>query len=136
MPDSAYSPAHAPRLARRQCHRLVAIDGSLLRRPGNPAPGGHFGWRESGHETGPCRPRHVQARAGGCFDVLKRLGLDARREPFATGERALAALHAAALHAGLPAPELLARLTQRLRAFPVAGEAPTLQFFDSVARPV
>lgn len=92
----AYAPEYAPLLARWRGHRLLAIDGSLLRLPGKAALGAHFGWSESGNEKGACGPRHVQARASVCFDVLNRLVLDARLEPFATGERALAALHAAA----------------------------------------
>ena len=97
---NGYAPAHPESVARWRGHRLCAIDGSLVRLPASKALGEHFGWSESGNEKGPCGPRHVQARASVYFDLLNRLGLDARLEPFATGERTLAVLHTCAMQAG------------------------------------
>ena len=100
MLPSVYGPEHREVLEGWRGQRLVAIDGSLLRLPAREALGAPFGRQESGNEAGAGGPRLVQARASVLFDVLKRGVVDARLEAFATGERALASRHLAAVAPG------------------------------------
>lgn len=87
-------------LARWQGHRLLALDSSLLRLPASAEVWAHFGGQEAANQSGPCGVRVAQARLSVLYDVLNRLGLDARLGGFATGEEALASAQLEALRAG------------------------------------
>lgn len=81
-------------------HRLLAIDGSVLRLPNHDAIWKRFGGQEPVNQSGACGARVPQARLSVLCDVLNRLGLDTQLEGFSTGEIALAAAHGGALRAG------------------------------------
>ena len=87
-------------LARWQGHRLLALDSSLLRLPASAEVWAHFGGQEAANKNGPCGVRVAQARLSVLYDVLNRLGLDARLGSFATGEVELATGQLGALRAG------------------------------------
>jgi hypothetical protein len=95
-----YGPDNPAQVRRWRGHRLCAIDGSLLHLPGREALGRHFGWVDTANRGGPCAVRHVMGLASVYFDVLNRLGLDARLEPAHTAERQLGAMHLTAMHPG------------------------------------
>jgi hypothetical protein len=81
-------------------HRLLAIDGSVLRLPNQDAIWEHFGGQEPVNQSGPCGARVPQARLSVLYDVLNRLGLETQLGGFSTGETELAAAHGGALRAG------------------------------------
>jgi hypothetical protein len=81
-------------------HRLLAIDGSILRPPGNPAFFEHFGGQEPLNQSGPCGVRVPQARLSVLYDCLNRIGLDARVGKFTDSERDLALEHLNAARSG------------------------------------
>lgn len=75
--------------------RLLAVDGSTAELPNTPEIIEHFGaWHPAAGGLCPL------ARVSQMFDVLNQVTLDAIIAPKALGERALAALHFAALKAG------------------------------------
>ena len=55
-------------------HRLLAIDGSLLRLPNHDAIWERFGGQEPLNQSGPCGGRVPQARLSVLYDVLNRRG--------------------------------------------------------------
>jgi hypothetical protein len=97
---SFYGQEHQEPVRRWRGHRLCAIDGSYVHLPGREELGRHFGWVDTANRGGPCAVRHVMAIASVYFDVLNRLGLDARLEPARTAERQLGALHLGAMRPG------------------------------------
>jgi hypothetical protein len=81
-----------PQLRLWRGFRLVGIDSSLVRLPNEQDLGQEFGWVESSNQSGECT-RYPQARLSVLTDVLNRIGLQTFFEPWATGERHLAARH-------------------------------------------
>ena len=82
-------------------HRLLAIDGSVIRMPGSDALFDFFG----GHDQivnrhGPCGERVTQARLSVLYDCLNRIVLDARVGSHSGHERAQALEHLSAARAG------------------------------------
>jgi len=83
-----YGPEHP--LRRWRGHRLVGVDSSLLRLPDSPELGQVFGWKEVANQHGSTDTRYPEARLSVVYDLLNRVGLDARLEPSTLGEVALA----------------------------------------------
>jgi hypothetical protein len=73
-------------------HRLLAFDSSLIRLPNEPALGEEFGWVECRNQEGSLG-RYPQARLSALTDVLNRIVIEARFEPWQQGERDLALAH-------------------------------------------
>jgi hypothetical protein len=71
-------------------HRLVGIDSSLVRLPASEEVGQTFGWKEASNQHGTTGTRYPEARLSVVYDLLNRVGLDARLEPSTMGEVALA----------------------------------------------
>ena len=71
-------------------HRLVGIDSSLVRLPASEEVGQTFGWKEASNQHGATGTRYPEARLSVVYDLLNRVGLDARLEPSTMGEVALA----------------------------------------------
>ena len=84
-------PASAPRLWKG--HRLLAIDSSLVRLPNSPDIVQAFGVIAVINQTGVTGTEYPQARISVLYDVLNRIGLDARLEPSTVGEVDLAFDH-------------------------------------------
>jgi hypothetical protein len=83
-----YGPDHP--IQRWRGHRLIGIDSSLVRLPGSDELGKAFGWKEAANQHGATGTRYPEARLSVVYDVLNRVGLDARLEPSTLGEVALA----------------------------------------------
>lgn len=88
-----------PQLRLWQGFRLVGIDSSLQRLPKEEALGQEFGWVDCTNQNGECG-RYPQARLSVLTDVLNRVALQTFFEPWATGERDLAARHLQRLEDG------------------------------------
>lgn len=71
-------------------HRLLGIDSSLVRLPESEELGKTFGWKEAANQHGNTGTRYPEARLSVVYDLLNRVGLDARLEPSTMGEVALA----------------------------------------------
>jgi len=83
-----YGPEHP--IQRWRGHRLVGVDSSLVRLPGGEELGKAFGWKEAANQHGATGTRYPEARLSVVYDVLNRVGWDARLEPSTLGEVALA----------------------------------------------
>jgi hypothetical protein len=83
--DKAFDSPH-----RWRGHRLLGVDGSLVRLPNTPEIGEKYGWKEVSNQNGATGTRFPEGRMSVLYDVLKRIGLDARLEPSKMGEVALA----------------------------------------------
>lgn len=70
-------------------HRLLALDSSLVRLPGERKIGEVFGWVECNNQQGELDCRYAQGRLSVVYDVLNRLALDARLVGWKQGERAV-----------------------------------------------
>jgi hypothetical protein len=128
-------------LARWRGHRLLAIDGSILRLPETAELFAHFGGQEPLNQSGPCDVRVPQARLSLLYDCLNRLILDAQVGGFREGEGTLARAHLDAtcdddvllLDRGYAGYLLLATLVARRRHFVIrcntASFAPAAQLF-------
>jgi hypothetical protein len=82
---------HSERAVQRwRGHRLVGIDSSLVRLPDSPELGQCFGWKEATNQKGATGTRYPEARLSVVYDVLNRVGWEARLEPSTLGEVALA----------------------------------------------
>jgi|SRR5215813_2114858 len=109
---------------RWQDWRLVAIDSTLLRLPQEPELGTEFGWVDCRNQSGK-RWQYAQARLSLLYDVLNRIGVEARLVPWKKGERGLAHEHLGSLQAtdlvltdrGYSSYEWFARLLQAQRQF-------------------
>lgn len=97
---AVYQGDQAPPLRRWKGHRLLAIDSSLLRLPSSEDIAKAFGLTVVTNQTGATGTAYPQARASVLFDVLNRLGLDARLEPNTVGEVELASAHLARVEQG------------------------------------
>lgn len=71
-------------------HRLLGIDSSMLRLPDHPDNFTEFTAVEVSNQHGAAGIRYPAARLSVIYDLLNRVGLDARLEPGATSEQALA----------------------------------------------
>ncbi len=83
-----YGPEHP--IQRWRGHRLLGIDSSLMRLPDSEELGQVFGWKEASNQHGATGTRYPEARLSVVYDLLNRVGLDARLEPSTLGEVALA----------------------------------------------
>ena len=81
-------------------HRLVGVDSSLVRLPKNEELGQKFGWKEVTNQNGATDTRFPEARLSVLYDVLNRVGWEARLEPSTLGEVALASQQLARLQPG------------------------------------
>jgi hypothetical protein len=81
-----------PQLRLWKGHRLMAIDSSLVRLPNQKDLGQEFGWVECKNHSEECS-RYPQARLSALTDVLNRIAIETRFEPWTKGERELAREH-------------------------------------------
>lgn len=86
-----YAPAQAQHQRTWRGHRLLGCDGSLLRLPSHPGVCEIFGEVAVANHLGATGTHYAPARLSVLYDLLNRLGLDARLAPVATGEVELAA---------------------------------------------
>jgi hypothetical protein len=85
---TVYGPEHP--IQRWRGHRLMGVDSSLVRLPESQELGQTFGWKEASNQHGSTGTRYPEARLSVVYDLLNRIGLDARLEPSTVGEVALA----------------------------------------------
>jgi hypothetical protein len=85
---TVYGPEHP--IQRWRGHRLIGVDSSLVRLPESQELGQTFGWKEASNQHGSTGTRYPEARLSVVYDLLNRIGLDARLEPSTVGEVALA----------------------------------------------
>lgn len=85
-----YSDEHSCTLQRWHGHRLLGIDSSVLRLPDHPDMFAQFTPVEVTNQGGPTGTRYPEGRMSVVYDLLNRVGLDARLEPSSTGEINLA----------------------------------------------
>ena len=85
---TVYSPQRPIQCWRK--HRLFGVDSSLVRLPDSQELGQAFGWKESSNQKGATGTRFPEARLSVVYDLLNRIGHDARLEPSTLGEVALA----------------------------------------------
>lgn len=85
---TVYSPEHP--IQRWRGHRLLGIDSSLMRLPDSEELGQAFGWKEASNQNGATGTRYPEGRLSVVYDLLNRIGHDARLEPSTLGEVALA----------------------------------------------
>jgi hypothetical protein len=83
-----YGPEHP--IKRWRGHRLLGVDSSLVRLPESEELGQTFGWKVTTNQHGDTGTRYPEARLSVVYDLLNRIGLDARLEPSTLGEVALA----------------------------------------------
>lgn len=99
-----YSSTEGPVLWRG--HRLLALDGSVLRLPQDPELFAHFGGqKEIINQKGPCGAEFTMARLSVLYDCINRLVLDAQVGQYTQSEHALSRLH---LHATTKGDVILA----------------------------
>lgn len=96
----AYAPAQAALLRRWHGHRLIGFDGSGVRLPNAPDVQRAFGLVEVTNQIGATGTAYPEARLSVAYDLLNRLGLDARLEPSSVGEVDLATAQLSALQPG------------------------------------
>ena len=85
-----YAPEQAPHRRTWRGHRLLGCDGSLLRLPSHPEVFELFGEVTVANHLGDTGTRYAPARLSVLYDLLNRMGLDARLAPVATSEVDLA----------------------------------------------
>jgi Transposase DDE domain len=85
---TVYSPQHP--IQRWREHRLFGVDSSLMRLPESLELGQAFGWKEASNQNGATGTRYPEGRLSVLYDLLNRIGHDARVEPSTVGEVALA----------------------------------------------
>ena len=90
---AAYQSDQAPGPRRWKGHRLLAIDSSLIRLPNSQDLAKAFGLITVSNQNGDTGTEYPQARISVLYDVLNRIGLDARMEPSTVGEIDLACDH-------------------------------------------
>jgi len=83
-----YGPDHP--IQRWRGHRLVGVDSSLVRLPNSEELGNKFGWKEAANQHGATGTRFPEGRLSVIYDLLNRVGWEARLEPSTLGEVALA----------------------------------------------
>jgi len=92
--------AEGPEVQRWRGHRLLGVDGSLLRLPNEEELGEAFGWMESCNRAGPTGTRYPEACLSVLYDVLNRCALDAQLESNRRSEISLAMEQLGRLQAG------------------------------------
>ena len=90
---AAYARDQAPAPRGWKDHRLLAIDSSLVRLPNSQDIVNAFGLIAVSNQNGDTGTEYPQARISVLYDVLNRIGLDARLEPSTVGEIDLAFEH-------------------------------------------
>ena len=85
---TVYGPEHP--IQRWRGHRLIGVDSSLVRLPESQELGQTFGWKAASNQHGSTGTRYPEARLSVIYDLLNRIGLDARLEPSTVGEVTLA----------------------------------------------
>ena len=88
------------KLKRWRGHRLFGHDSSLIRLPNSPELAREFGLVEVTNHHGATGTQYPQARISVLYDLLNRIGVDARLEASRRGEVSLAIEQAALLAAG------------------------------------
>jgi hypothetical protein len=114
--------------------RVVAMDSTLLRLPQEPELGKEFGWVDCCNQSGK-KWQYAQARLSVLYDVLNRVGLEAKLVPWRIGERRLANEHLEGLQEqdltlndrGYSSYEWFARLLQAKRQFVCRCERNTFE---------
>ena len=86
-----YAPEQTPPRRSWRGHRLLGVDGSLLRLPSHPEIFEIFGAVVVANHLGDTSTRYAPARLSVLYDLLNGLGLDARLAPVAQSEVDLAA---------------------------------------------
>ena len=71
-------------------HRVFGVDSALVRLPASQELGQKYGWKAAANQHGATGTRFPEARLSVLYDVLNRVGLEARVEPSTLGEVALA----------------------------------------------
>lgn len=79
-----------PPLKRWRGHRLLGVDSSVLRLPSTAEMFAEFTAVDVINQGGQTGVRYPEARMSVVYDLLNRVGVDARLEPSSTGEVALA----------------------------------------------
>ena len=95
-----YAAANPATVRRWRNLRLMGVDSSLVRLPKNPKLAATFGLVECANEQGKSAVAYPQARLSVLYDVLNRIGLDARLVPHQIGETVLAKDHLPYVQAG------------------------------------
>lgn len=88
------------RIQRWRTHRLIGVDGALVRLPNSQEIGEAFGWKKVSNQKGDTGTKYPEGRFLVLFDLLNHLGLDARLEPSTVGEVTLALEQLASLQPG------------------------------------
>jgi len=81
-------------------HRLIGVDSALLRLPNSAELGQAFGWKEAANQSGATDTRYPEARLSVLYDLLNRVGWEARLASSLVGEVALARHQLPQLQAG------------------------------------
>jgi len=85
-----YAPEQAQQRRSWRGHRLLGIDGSLLRLPSHPEVFEVFGAQQVANHLGPTGTTYAPARLSVLYDLLNHIGLDARLQPVTRSEVDLA----------------------------------------------
>lgn len=96
----AYAPEQAAQRRTWHGHRLLGVDGSVLRLPAAPALTQAFGQKQVTNQDGPTGTTYAEARMSVLYDLLNDLGWDARLEAASVGEGELAAQQTELLQPG------------------------------------
>ena len=91
LPPGFYAPEAAQHRLSWRGHRLLGVDGSLLRLPSHPEIFERFGALAVANHLGDTGTRYAPGRLSVLYDLLNGIGLDARLEPISTSQVALAA---------------------------------------------
>ena len=97
--DTVYGSQHAALVERWHGHRLLSVDGSLMRLPNRAALGDVFGWVQCSNGHG-LTERYPQGRVSVLYDVLNQVALEGRAAASTVGEIELAHEHLAATKPG------------------------------------
>lgn len=95
--DVVYGDESKGSVRRWKDHRLIGIDGSLVRLPNQESLGQEFGWVKCKNQKGGCG-RYPQGRLMILTDVLNRIAIHTEFVPWRRGERALALEGVVRLH--------------------------------------
>lgn len=85
-----YASARRREIQRWCGHRLLGVDGSLVRLPNSAELCAQFTPVDVTNDRGQVGIRYAEARISVVYDLLNRVGLDGRLEPSSTGESVLA----------------------------------------------
>lgn len=85
-----YDKVRAQHIARWRGHRLLGVDGSIVRLPNQAELRTEFTPVDVANDRGQVGIHYAEARMSVVYDVLNRVGLDGRLEPSSVGESALA----------------------------------------------